>query len=75
MPWVVQVIRSQRPSYTRIARWARQLASTLAEMHARGIVHRDVKESNVMLEEDDHTVLVDLGLAIRLPVPKEAVSK
>jgi serine/threonine protein kinase len=38
-------MRASKPSYARIATWSRQMARTLAEMHARGIVHRDVKAS------------------------------
>ncbi len=41
------------------------VAQTLAYAHARGLVHRDVKPSNIMVGPFGETVLIDWGLARR----------
>ncbi len=45
------------------ARVAQDVAQALVHVHAQGIVHRDVKPSNIMIRRDGSACLLDLGLA------------
>lgn len=40
-----------------------QVLDALAHAHARGITHRDVKPSNILVAADGRAVLIDFGLA------------
>ena len=43
---------------------AAQVSSGLACAHALGVVHRDIKTSNIMVDGNGHAVILDFGLAL-----------
>ncbi|HBP19837.1 MAG TPA: hypothetical protein DEA08_18850, partial [Planctomycetes bacterium] len=72
--YVMQLVRGQtleawladEPTRPRVLEVVRRLAEALAYAHARGVVHRDVKPANVMIDADARPVLLDFGLALEV---------
>ncbi|NEA56112.1 serine/threonine protein kinase [Streptomyces sp. SID13666] len=55
-----------------VARLGVRLASALAHVHAAGIIHRDVKPSNILIGPDDAPYLADFGLSRLIDEPTRA---
>lgn len=65
-------VRREKPSHERLLGIAVQLCDALAHAHDRGIVHRDIKPDNIVINaksgETDIVKVLDFGLArVRLP--------
>ena len=61
-----RVERAGLPSESWIVRVLRTVAETLAFCHAKGVVHRDIKPQNLMIErETGRPLVVDFGLVRR----------
>jgi len=57
-----------RPTDRRVRDVGVRIADALAAAHARGVLHRDVKPANILIDAYDHAGLADFGLAA-LPDP------
>jgi len=51
----------ERLSEIRVQFYAAEIVLALTYMHQRGLVYRDLKPNNVLLNEDGHCLLADLG--------------
>jgi hypothetical protein len=60
-----QSLARSKPTYRKAAEVAAQLAEALDYAHKHGVIHRDVKPSNIVFDQDHQPHIMDFGLAKR----------
>jgi serine/threonine protein kinase len=68
-----ELITATGLSMETVTRYGTQIADALAHAHDRGIAHRDLKGSNVMVTAEGRVKVLDFGLATRMA--REEVSE
>ena len=64
--------REQPLDLVRLLRLAINLATALGHAHQRGLIHKDVKPENVLVDDAGHVWLTGFGIASRLPRERQA---
>ena len=58
-------IKQSRPDFASVAELVATVAEALHYAHKQGLVDRDVKPGNILLDQDNRPYVVDFGLALR----------
>lgn len=60
---LTQKVKAAPLSVEDVLRYGSEVASALDYLHGQGVIHRDLKSSNILLDLTNHTYLADFGLA------------
>ncbi len=55
--------REGAQSEARVLEWADEICTLLAYLHKEGLIYRDIKPSNIMIQPDGRLKLIDFGIA------------
>ena len=58
-----EFVTRTRPSPRQLAALARRIAEAIAYAHRRGVIHRDLKPGNILIDREDCPRVLDFGLA------------
>ncbi len=58
-----QFLKSRRFSEEATKFYAIQIALAIGHLHSKGIIHRDMKLENILIDKDGYLKLIDFGLA------------
>lgn len=72
---LADVLEGGRPGQEQAAGWVRDLAGALSYAHSQGIVHRDIKPQNIMIDGAGRPQIMDFGLAKRLDQDSKMTSE
>lgn len=57
------IVEEGRLSEMRAVKIFYQLLRTIRYLHSQGVVHRDIKAENIMIDQEDNIKLIDFGLS------------
>nr|WP_036453111.1 serine/threonine-protein kinase [Mycoplasma buteonis] len=58
------ILDNQRLPVRHAVYYARQIAEAIGELHANGIIHRDIKSQNILITDAQEVKVVDLGISL-----------
>ena len=64
---LASLLGRRRPPPAEVIGLGEQLSTTLAEVHHHGVIHRDIKPRNIIVDSEGRTHLIDFGIATRIP--------
>jgi PAS domain S-box-containing protein len=69
---ILELGQGQLLDLTRVLRIAIGLTTALGQVHRHGLIHKDIKPENVLVDDSDRVWLTGFGIASRLPRERQA---